>query len=153
MTTWRDCSSRNAECVWQPRAEQMSRFVLPIGAEVGPQQGELDQVVLRAAAANPFVFPGERRKRLDRAGKVPAFEGRESARHCRKIRARRVTPLARQCLYLTSPRIERGLVAHDGLRQEDMQIGEPIAGPRQGAVRVVMQGATGRGVPRMTGEL
>ena len=34
----------------------MPRFVQPIGIEVGPQQGELDQVVLRAATADAFVL-------------------------------------------------------------------------------------------------
>src|SRR5258708_2110972 len=130
----------------------MPRLAQPIDTEVGPQQSELDQVVLRAATANAFVFPRERRKRLDRTGKIPAFERRESARQCGKVRTRRVTPFSRQCLDLASTSVEGGFVAHDGLRQEDMQIGEPVAWPRQRVVRVPMQRAPGRGVARMARE-
>jgi hypothetical protein len=68
---------------------------MPLSAEIGPQQRELDQVVLRAAAANAFVFPCERREHLDRRRKIPVLEGREAARQGRKVRAGRVTPLAR----------------------------------------------------------
>jgi hypothetical protein len=35
--------------------------------------------LLRAAAANAFVFPGERGKRRDRRGKIRAFERNEAA--------------------------------------------------------------------------
>jgi hypothetical protein len=63
-----------------PHAKQIPRFAQPIGAEVGSQQSELDQVVLRAAAANAFVLPGKGAKRLDRRGKIPAFVRRKSAR-------------------------------------------------------------------------
>src|SRR5437016_6170589 len=110
----RDAQDGNAGGPGPPHAEQMARFTRPIGAEIGPQQGELDQVMLRTAAANTFVLPGERRKRLDRSGKIAAFERREAARQGGKVRARRITPLSRQRLDLASARVERGLVAHDG---------------------------------------
>ena len=50
--------------------KQALRFLQPIGLDVGSQQGELDQVVLCAAAANAFVLACQRRKRLDRAEKI-----------------------------------------------------------------------------------
>src|SRR2546430_4023723 len=61
----RDPRDGNAGSTRSPRAEQMPCFLQPAGVEIGLQQGELDQVVLRAAAANAFVFPVERGKRLD----------------------------------------------------------------------------------------
>ena len=71
---------RNAGSTRAPRAEQTPSFLKPIGRGIGPQQAELDQVVLRAAAANALVFGGERGKRLDRRAKIPALERREAAR-------------------------------------------------------------------------
>ncbi len=85
-------------------------------------------------------------------GKIPAFESRKAPCQCRKVRAGRVTPLARQFLDLPSTRVERRVIAHDRLCQDDVQIGEPVARPRQRAVRVVVQRAPGSGVPRMAGE-
>jgi len=70
----------NAGRTRPPHAEQTPRFLQPIGVDIGLQQCELDQIVLRAATANAFVFPRERRRRLDRAGKIPVFERREAAR-------------------------------------------------------------------------
>jgi hypothetical protein len=48
----RDSNSGSAR---PPRAEQPLRLLHPAGFEIGLQQGELDQVVLRAAAANAFA--------------------------------------------------------------------------------------------------
>ena len=52
----------------------MPRFAQAIGGEISTQQGELDQVVLRAAAANALVLSRWRRKRLDRSRKILAFD-------------------------------------------------------------------------------
>jgi len=49
-----------------PRAEQTLRFLQPIDVDIGVQQCELDQIVLRAATANAFVLRCERGERLDR---------------------------------------------------------------------------------------
>ena len=89
----------------------MPRLLQPVGIEIGLQQRELDQVVLRAAAADAFVFAGERGEHLDRGGKIPAFERRKSARQRGKVGARRVTPLARQFLDLAGAGVERRLIA------------------------------------------
>jgi hypothetical protein len=62
-----------------PSAEETPSFLQPTGLDIGLQQCELDQVVLRAAAANAFVSPRERCQRLNRDGKVSAFERREAA--------------------------------------------------------------------------
>src|SRR5437879_536835 len=134
------------------RAEQTPRFLRPIGLDIGLQQGELDQIVLRTAAANALVFPSERRERLDRAGKISALEGREAARQRRKVGTGWVTPLSRQRLHLASTSIERGIISRDSLCQDHMQIGEPVAWVRQRAVRIVIQFAPGSGVARMASE-
>ena len=86
----RDRQDRNARGTRPARTEQTARFLQAIGVDVGPQQGELDQIVLRTATADAFVIPGERRKRLDRAGKIAVFERREATRQRRKVRAGRV---------------------------------------------------------------
>jgi hypothetical protein len=108
--------------------------------------------VLRAATANAFVFFCERGERLDRRGKIPVFEGREAARQGRKVRAGRVTPFARQFLHLASTEVERGVIAHDSLCQDDVQVGERAARPRQCDVCVAVQRAPSRLVARLTGE-
>ena len=86
----RNSHDGNAGSTRPPHAKQTPRFLQPIGVDIGLQQCELDQIVLRAATANAFVFPRERRKRLDRAGKILAFERRAAARQRAKVRARRV---------------------------------------------------------------
>jgi hypothetical protein len=48
----------NAGSTRSPRAEKAPRLLQPVGVEIGLQQRELDQIVLRAAAAYSFVFPG-----------------------------------------------------------------------------------------------
>ncbi len=85
-------------------------------------------------------------------GKIPALERREAARQRRQVGAGRVAPLARQLLHLAGAGLEPGLIAHDRLRQNDVQIGEPAARPRQRAVRIVVHRAPGGGVARMAGE-
>src|SRR6476661_6649322 len=90
----------NAGSARPPRGEQFARLVRTLGAEASAQKREFDQVVLRAAPANAFVLARERCKRLDRSGKILAFEGREARRQRRKVEARQVTLLARQRLDL-----------------------------------------------------
>jgi hypothetical protein len=143
----RNAGSARPSCTYQTPC-----FFQPIGTEIGPQQRELDQVVLRAATANAFVFSCERGERLDRRRKIPVFERREAARQGREVRAGRVTPFSRQFLHLASTGAERGVIAHDGLCQDDVQVGEPAARPRQCAVRVAVQRAPSRSVARMAGE-
>jgi hypothetical protein len=108
--------------------------------------------VLRAATANTLVLLRERRQRFDRAGKIAGFEGREAPDQRGKVRARRVTPLSGQLLYLTSTGIARRIIYHDSLHEQHMQISEPIARPWQCAVRIGVQPALRRGVARLTGE-
>src|SRR5262245_59516850 len=127
----RNSQDGNTRSTRPSHAEETPCVLQPICTEVGPQQSELDQIVLRATAANALVFSGERRKRPDRSVKIPELERRKPARQCGKIGTRRITPLSRQGLHLARPRVERGLIAHDGLRQDDMQVGEPVARPRK----------------------
>ena len=124
----------------------------PVGLEIGLQQRELDQVVLRAAASNALAFRGKRGKHLDRRGKIPAFERREAARQHRKVGAGRVTPLARQLRHLAGTDFERSVIAHHGLCQNDMHVGQPGARSRQCAVGIVTHRAPGGGVARIPGE-
>src|SRR6266851_135107 len=114
----------NAGSTRSPPAEKVPRLLQPARVEIGLQQGELDQVVLRAAATNAFVFPGERRKRLDRRGKIAAFECLEAVRQRRQVGAGRVTLGPSQILDLAGAAVEPGLIANDGLRQDDMQVGD-----------------------------
>ena len=53
----------------------MPGFLQPIGLEIGLQQRELDQIVLSAAPADPFILSHESRKGVDRAGKITPLEG------------------------------------------------------------------------------
>src|ERR1700730_12180248 len=98
----------NAGSTRPPHSEETPRFLRPIGVDTGLQQCELNQIVLRAATANAFVFPYERRKRIDRAGKIPALERVKAMRQHRKVRAGRVTPISRQFLDLPSTSVECG---------------------------------------------
>ena len=69
---------RNAGSTRPPRIEQAPRLFGPAGLNEGLQQCEFDQVVLCAAAANAFVFGGERGKTFYRRAKIPALERREA---------------------------------------------------------------------------
>jgi len=75
---------RRKTCDWNagstrpPRTEQAPRLFGPAGLNEGFQQCELDQVVLRSAAANELVFGGEWGKNFDRREKIPALERREA---------------------------------------------------------------------------
>ena len=66
----RDPHDRNPGGAWPPRGEQSPCVLQPTGLDIRFQQGELDQIVLCAAAANAFVVSGERRERLDREEQV-----------------------------------------------------------------------------------
>src|SRR5260370_40891769 len=116
----RDSHDGNTGSTRPPQVEQTPRFLWPIGVDTGLQQCELDQIVLGAATADAFVFPRDRRKRLDRAGKIPALERPEAPRQRWKVRTGRVTPISRQLLHLAAPGIEPGSVSHDSLCQDDM---------------------------------
>src|SRR5262245_9990828 len=94
----------NSGSPWPPCAEQALGVVRPVGREAGPQQREVDQVVLRAAAADALVLARERRQRLDRRGIVATFERGEPDRQGGKVLARRVAALGRQGLDLAGPR-------------------------------------------------
>ena len=48
--------------------------------------------------------------------------------------------------------VECGIVSHDSLGQDDVQISKTAARPRQRALRVFVQIAPGRGIARMPGE-
>ena len=109
---------------------QATRIVPAVHVEIGLQQRELDEVVLRAAASNALAFRGERGKHLDRRGKIPAFERREAARQHRKVGAGGVTPLARQLRHLVRTDFQRGVIAHHGVCQNHMHVGQPGARSR-----------------------
>jgi len=70
---------RNGGSTRSPSAEQALRLFGSVGLKVGLQQRELDQVVLRAAAANALVFGSERGEHPGRREKIPALERREAA--------------------------------------------------------------------------
>ena len=94
--------------------------------------------MLRAAAADAFILARERRKGLDRRTEIAAFECREAARQLRQIGAGRVTPLPRQLLHPARTRVERGIIVHNGLSQDDVQVGEPAARRWQRARRIIV---------------
>ncbi len=108
--------------------------------------------MLRAATANAFVFLCERRERLNRRRKILLFERDEAARQGRKVRAGRVMPVSRELLHLARTGVQRDVIAHDSLCQDDVQVGEPVPRSRQCAVRVAVQRAPSRNVARIAGE-
>jgi len=108
--------------------------------------------VLCTATANAFVPAHDRRKRFDRADEIPAFEGSEAACQCRKIRAGRVASLPGQHLHLASTGVECGVVPHDCLGQDDVQIGKPAARPRQRISCVFIHISPGCGIAWMSGK-
>src|SRR5215470_1721532 len=101
----RNAQHGNTRSTRPSHAEETPCVLQPIGTEVGPQQSELDQIVLRATAANALVFPRERRKRPDCTGKIPELKRGKPARQGGKVGTRRVTPLSRQGLHLARTRI------------------------------------------------
>ena len=64
----RNAGDRNAGSARPSRTEQALCLLQPVGFDIGFQQRELDEVVLRAAAANAFAFSGEWRERVDCRG-------------------------------------------------------------------------------------
>src|SRR5258708_28240167 len=85
---------RNAGSTRSPSAEQALRLFSSVGLKVGLQQRELDQVVLRAAAANALVFGSERRKHLDPREKIPAPAPPQPPLQRPQVRPRPVSPPA-----------------------------------------------------------
>src|SRR5213076_2968498 len=102
------------------------RFLQATGLDVRLQQCEVDQIVLRAATADAFIFPRQWRKCLARAGIIPALEGREAARQRRKVRTRWVMPVSRQLVNLASARI----IPHHSLCQVAASRGWPASSER-----------------------
>src|SRR5215472_8235661 len=119
---------RNPGGARAPNIKQTLRFLQPIGLDVGSQQGELDQVVLCAAAANAFVLARQRRQRLDRAREILPLERRKAARQCGKVSARGVTPLARQFLHLPGTGIERGIIPMTAWASMTWRSASPLPG-------------------------
>ena len=60
----RDTLNRNAGSAGTATAQQPFGFFQTPGGEIGREQGELDQIMLRAAAADPLVLTGKRSERL-----------------------------------------------------------------------------------------
>src|ERR1041384_6341975 len=116
----RTTNTRSAGGARPPSTEQALRIVQPIGLDIGPHQCELDQVMLRSAAADAFVLPRQRRQRVDCGGEIAALERNEAARQRWEIRAGRVTSLARQSLHLAGPRSNLGIITDDRLGQTDV---------------------------------
>src|SRR5690349_24247785 len=59
------------------------------GGETGREQGELDQVVLCAAAADALVLTGKRCQRIYRRGEIAPLERGKAARQGRQVGAGR----------------------------------------------------------------
>jgi len=74
-------------------------------------------------------------------GKILPLERRKAAGQCGKVSTRGVTPLAHQSLHLPGTGIEPRIISHDCLGQDDVEVGEPVAWPRQCAIRIVVEAA------------
>ena len=68
------------------RAKQAPCIVQATGVEIGLEQRERHKIVLRATAANSFVFARERFERVDRGGEISLLEGDETARQGGQVR-------------------------------------------------------------------
>jgi len=88
----RDPRNRNTGSAGAACAQQPFSLFQTTGAETGLQQGELDQIVLRTAAADALVLTGKGRQRLYRRGEIPPFERREAARQRREVGAGGIAP-------------------------------------------------------------
>src|SRR5260370_42489678 len=77
------------------RAEQAPGVVLATRVEIGLQQRERHEIVLRTAAANSFAFARERFERVDRGGGVSPLERDEAPRQGGRGRAGWVSSFAR----------------------------------------------------------
>jgi len=86
--------------------------------------------VLRTAAADALVLTGKGSQRLYRRGEIPPLESREAARQRRQVGAGGVTPGRGEFLDFAIARLDRRIVAHHGMRQNDVQVGEATARSR-----------------------
>jgi hypothetical protein len=127
---------RNPGCVRPPDIKQALRFLQPIGLdEALSKVNSIRSCCARLPPMRSFWPASGAIASI--AGKILPLERRKAARKGRKVRARGVTPLARQFLHLPGTDIDRGIIPHDRLGQDDVQVGEPVAWPRQCAVRVI----------------
>ena len=108
--------------------------------------------MLRAAAADTLVLAGKGSQRLDCRCEIPPFERGEAARQRRQVGAGGIAPGSGECLDLPIARLERRIVTHHGMRQDDVQVGEPTGRPRQFLARIIVHDAPGGFVARMVGE-
>src|SRR6516225_9273036 len=83
----RDTLNRNAGSAGTASAQQPLGLLQTPGAEIGPEQGELDQIVLRAAAADTLVLTGKGSERLYCRGEIPPLERGKAARQRRQVGA------------------------------------------------------------------
>ena len=134
------------------RAQHPARIVRAVRAEIGPQQRELHEVELRAAAADAFEFAGNRFERVDRRGEIAPLESGEAARHRRNQGTRGIAAVAGEFVDLPGARLQRGVVAGHGLRQRDVHVAKGHAGARERTGREIVHRAPSFGVARMPGE-
>lgn len=113
----------NAASARPSRTQYFPCLLEPTRVEACFQQCELDQIVLRAAAANALILSSERPQNCNRLSKVAMLECSKSTRQCRQVGTRRVTPLARQSTHLLGACLKTCLVSHHRLCQENMKIG------------------------------
>src|SRR5260370_39619695 len=86
------------------RAEQAPGIVQATRVEIGLQQRERHEIVLRTAAANSFAFARERFERVDRGEEVSSLERDEAARQGGQVRTGWISSFARQLLHLPDAR-------------------------------------------------
>src|SRR3981189_2511550 len=120
------------------RAQQAPDVVQATRVEIGLQQRKRDKIVLSTTAANSFGFARERFERVDRGGEVSLLERDETARQGGQVRTGWVSSFARQLLPMLDLRAPPRVIRRDGLRQDDVQVRQPIAGSGQRAARIVM---------------
>src|SRR5215467_9528825 len=94
----RDPRNRNIGSAWAACAQQPLGLFQTTGAEIGFQQGELNQIVLRTTAADALVLTGKGRQRLYRRGEIPPLERGEAARQRRQVGAGGIAPGSGECL-------------------------------------------------------
>ena len=94
-----------------PHAQHAVRILQAVRANIGPQQRELDQIELCAAAADALEFADNRFKRLDCGGEIATFESGEGARHRRNEGAGGITAVAPEFVDLPCMRLQRRPIA------------------------------------------
>ena len=133
--------------------QQAPCIVRATGVEIGLEQRERHEIVLRTTAANSFTFAGERFERVDRGGEVSLLEGDETARQGGQVRTGGVASFARQLPPSAGrARSSPPSSAATACARMTCRSASPLPGLRQRAARVVMHRAPGRRVARMPGE-